>query len=102
MRFLCEIFIIGALLYLGWEKPYKQWIDEVRGNAAVARTPVQRQPVPTKSSGAWMYDPNRRSVLDTPGPRTLTSQPQPSGSAGSWLFDPSHHSTLDPPKHGSP
>jgi hypothetical protein len=26
MRLLCEIFIIGGLIYLGWEKPFKEWI----------------------------------------------------------------------------
>ena len=23
MRLLCEIFVIGALLYFGWEKPFR-------------------------------------------------------------------------------
>jgi len=26
MRLLGEIIIIGALIYLGWEKPFTQWI----------------------------------------------------------------------------
>jgi hypothetical protein len=28
MRTLAEIFVIGALIYFGWEKPFKDWADE--------------------------------------------------------------------------
>jgi len=27
VRLLIEIIIIGALIYLGWEKPFKEWVD---------------------------------------------------------------------------
>ena len=29
MRLLLEIIVVGALIYLGWEKPFKQWTTEV-------------------------------------------------------------------------
>jgi hypothetical protein len=38
VRLLIEIIIIGALIYLGWEKPFKEWVDQVRGISAVKQT----------------------------------------------------------------
>ena len=38
MRFLIEIIIIGALIYLGWEKPFSEWVNQVRGISAVKQT----------------------------------------------------------------
>jgi hypothetical protein len=29
MRLLVEILIVGGLVYLGWEKPFKRWTDEL-------------------------------------------------------------------------
>jgi hypothetical protein len=28
MRFLLEILIIGGLIYLGWNRPFKEWITQ--------------------------------------------------------------------------
>jgi hypothetical protein len=109
MRLLIEIFVIGALIYIGWEKPFRDWLPN--SQPAVTATPNARaashpQPRSTSSataasqpSGAWMNDPNRRTALDTPHP--LAGRPQPTASAaGSWMFDPNHRSPLDPPKKG--
>jgi hypothetical protein len=38
MRLLIEIIIVGALIYLGWEKPFKERMDQVRGSSAVKQT----------------------------------------------------------------
>jgi hypothetical protein len=38
VRFLIEIIIIGALIYLGWEKPFSEWVNQVRGISAVKQT----------------------------------------------------------------
>jgi len=38
VRLLIEIIIIGALIYLGWEKPFKERVDQVRGISAVKQT----------------------------------------------------------------
>jgi hypothetical protein len=35
MRTLIEIIIIGGLIYLGWEKPFK---ERLRGSAAIKET----------------------------------------------------------------
>src|SRR5438874_13767086 len=64
MRFLLEIIIIGALIYIGWEKPFTQWIHGPPPVVAPRPRPiVQAAATP---SGAWMRDPNRQSSLDTP------------------------------------
>jgi hypothetical protein len=108
MRLLCEIFVVGALIYLGWKKPFKEWIGQKSEPPIVAATPSPRPIVRATaipSQPGWMYDPNHRSPLDTPRPNPITAQPQPSKSASaSWLFDPNHRSPLDPPptKHPSP
>ncbi|SRR6266849_1361756 len=89
MRLLVEIFIVGALIYFGWEKPFKVWVDEGRERLPIKRAvvtpetivPAPAAPTPTPAPrivpgiqglstpsprGAWMWDPNHRSVLDRP------------------------------------
>jgi len=84
MRLLGEIFVIGALIYFGWEKPFKESVDQVRSKLTGKPTevaPIPAAPTPTPAprivpgiqglstptpSGAWMWDPNHRSVLDRP------------------------------------
>jgi hypothetical protein len=38
MRLLIEIIIIGGLIYLGWEKSFKERMDQVRGSSAIKQT----------------------------------------------------------------
>jgi hypothetical protein len=38
MRLLIEIIIIGALIYLGWEKPFKERVHQLRWSSAVKQT----------------------------------------------------------------
>jgi hypothetical protein len=38
VRLLIEIIIIGGLIYLGWEKPFKQRVNQVRGISAVKQS----------------------------------------------------------------
>src|SRR3981081_1738961 len=95
MRLLCEIFVIGGLIYLGWERPFSEWLY----SPPAAKPFVRARPTP---SAAWMRDPSRRTALDTPipsdPPPARPNFPQHSPSApGSWMWDPNHRSALDPP-----
>ena len=96
MRFLCEIFVIGGLLYLGWDKPFHERLPKGASDQSVPAAPTPPPAVvaiPAPSN--WIHDPNRRSALDTP-------QPQPAKpSAGSWMWDSAHRSPLDPPRKSS-
>jgi hypothetical protein len=87
MRLLIEVFIVSALIYLGWEKPFRDWLPS-HGSGVTKATPapaVQLQPFARSTStpatalapvatpqsaasrsGSWMFDPNRRSPLDAP------------------------------------
>jgi hypothetical protein len=38
MRLLIEIIIIGGLIYLGWEKPFKERMHQLRWTSAVKQT----------------------------------------------------------------
>jgi hypothetical protein len=38
MRTLIEIIIVGGLIYLGWEKSFKERMDQVRGSSAIKQT----------------------------------------------------------------
>ena len=38
MRTLIAIIIIGALIYLGWEKPFKERLHQLRWSSAVKQT----------------------------------------------------------------
>jgi hypothetical protein len=104
-RLLCEIFIIGGLLYLGWEKPFKEWIGQKRTPAVIANS-AATQPIlhvsPIPSPPAWMRDPNHRTALDSPTPIISNAHVQPAASAsGSWMFDPNRHSRLDPTRRSA-
>jgi hypothetical protein len=100
MRFLVEIFIVTGLIYLGWEKPFKEWAGQNPTPPPLAAAPSPTLPVkPLPSPAAWMTDPNHRGALDRPVPASTAAQ-QP--VSGSWRLDPTHHSPLDPPDHGSP
>jgi hypothetical protein len=87
MRTLAEIFVIAALIYFGWEKPFKESVDRVRSKLTGKPTDVAAQevvpprPTPTTAprlvpgirgrptpSGAWMWDATHRGVLDRPTP----------------------------------
>jgi hypothetical protein len=98
MRLLCELVVIGALVYVGWEKPFHDWLlGNKPAPVASAQPRVQVARVsPPPSRPAWMQDPNHRTVLDTPRPALAHSATSPSKS-GSWLFDPNHKSPLDGP-----
>ena len=73
MRFFLEIILAAALIALAWEKSLKERASELPWVSDGFKKPAQRQhrhsatPVPTVS-GAWMWDPNRKSVLDRPSP----------------------------------
>ena len=44
MRLLCEMLIVGALIYLGWEKPLKEWIGQIPGASVFATSASRVQP----------------------------------------------------------
>jgi hypothetical protein len=106
MRLILDLIIAAAIIALGWEKPLKERISELPwlGDKTAPTESHPRpsslnpHPVPTASpSGAWMWDPKRQSILDTPKPKTATTPPVPSSTAGSSLLGPNHRSPLDPP-----
>ena len=110
MRLAIEIILAAALIAFAWEKSLKEKLSEVpwfkdkitasEKSTKVAPT-TRPPPVPSPTAAAWMWDPNHRSVLDTPKPRSATTLPSPSSTAGSWMFDPNHRSPLDPPRKKS-
>jgi hypothetical protein len=82
VRLLCEIFIIGVLLWLTWDKSIRDRIGGLTGR------PVQVQQTPA-------VEPSQS------GPITrYVERPQPTAS-GQWMWDPAHHSVLDRPAYES-
>jgi len=80
MRLLLEIILAVAIIAIAWEKPLSDRASELpwMGDKVtpVAKTPQRPRsstpsprsvvtPAPTVS-GAWMWDPNRKSPLDPP------------------------------------
>jgi hypothetical protein len=111
MRTLLEIILAAAIIALAWEKSLEErardipWLgDKI---SPVVKSPDNPRsstlnPRPINTPAAWMWDPNRRSVLDTPPPKSTTVHPAPTSTAGSWMFDPNHRSPLDPPPKKQP
>ena len=70
MRTLFEVVLLGALVALAWEKSISERLGDVIPAFASKHptSPAQRAlPVAaTNTSGAWMWDPNRRTALDRP------------------------------------
>jgi hypothetical protein len=84
MRLLLEILIIGALVYLGWETPFRDrfpastsGVAKSKSNATGTSQPINASAAPHQPtarstptpSGAWMWDPSHRSALDRPTPK---------------------------------
>lgn len=79
MRLLGEIIVIGALIYIGWEIPFRDRLPATfsgvansKPNAAVTSQPINARAAPHSTStpsGAWMWDPNRKTALDRPTPK---------------------------------
>lgn len=78
MRLFLEIILAAALIALAWEKSLQERASELPWIGDGLKKSAQRQhrpgvtPAPTVS-GAWMWDPNRKSALDRPSP---TSPPR--------------------------
>ena len=91
MRLLVEILIIGGLIYLGWEQPFKEQVDQVRAKVTGKQTQVAPQQIVPLT-------PTPR-----PAPRIVPGiVREPTPPRGTWRLDPNHRSPLDPPAHDSP
>jgi hypothetical protein len=84
MRLLLEILIIGALIYVGWEIPFRDRLPASISGVAKSKPTVTAPSQPINASaaphqpfarstptpsGAWMWDPNQKSALDRPTPK---------------------------------
>ncbi|MCA1600123.1 MAG: hypothetical protein LC776_00285 [Acidobacteria bacterium] len=75
MRTLLEIVVVALLIAIAWEKSVKErisglpWLGQKITGTESHSPSSTRHPRPTPTvSGAWMWDPNRKSVLDRPSP----------------------------------
>ena len=70
MRSLIEIVLLGGVLALAWEKPISERVGEIipalGDNKGASHSRPATPVAATNTSGAWMWDANRRSVLDRP------------------------------------
>jgi hypothetical protein len=110
MRLFCELFLVAALVWLGWTKSFHDRIDQIRGiepaaaaqqtqvrqttAAAATTTTAPRQPfVPryapgrpsSPPSGDWMWDPAHRNSLDKPAYKTGSTSAQQTPTQGYWI-----------------
>src|SRR2546421_12655534 len=125
MRLFCELFLVAALIWLGWTKSFHDRIDQIRGvqpaaaaqqtqvrqTAAAATATAPRQPfIPryaparpsSTPSGDWMWDPSHHHPLDKPAYKTESAQQQPNQSY--WIDSRGmrHYNNATPPPAGSP
>jgi hypothetical protein len=85
MRALTELFVIGALIYLGWAQSFKERVDQVRAKVTGKQTAPQEIVAMTPTP--------------TPAPRIVPGIiREPTPQHGAWRLDPRHRSPLDPPQ----
>jgi hypothetical protein len=63
MRLLCEILVVGAVIYLGWEKPFKEWIGQ-NAEASVFATSASRVQPGSNATSKASGSPLDRPVLN--------------------------------------
>jgi hypothetical protein len=99
MRSVIEILIIGGLIYLGWEQPFKQRADEVKQAIHTAGHALEH---PTSSETPRTVPPATPAATATPTPipqpRAISGAPTPSPH-GAWMWDEKHRSVLDRPAY---
>ena len=103
MRFLCEIFILAGLIYLGWDTPFAEWTGYKHEDPALKLSAAHATPAAAAAGPAVAPAPAVAAVPVTSPTPVVVASPQPTPPrAGSWMFDPSHRGSLDRPLHGSP
>jgi hypothetical protein len=97
MRSVIGILIIGGLIYLGWEQPFKQRYDELKAAMGAAGHALEH---PTSSETPRTVPPATpaATATATPQPTVPVSVPAPT-PRGAWMWDPNHHSVLDRPAY---
>jgi len=64
MRFLAEVIVVGALIYLGWATPFRDYLPAGVSGVAKSSTARSNAPEPRSQSigrstfippGAWMW-----------------------------------------------
>jgi hypothetical protein len=97
VRLLIEVLIIGGLIYLGWEQPFKGRLEQVqaavRAAAASKLKPTaipQEAPVPVAPTATPIPIAQPRAVIAAPTPT----------ARGAWMWDQKErHSALDRPAY---
>ena len=100
MRFLVEVLIIGGLIYLGWEQPFKTRLEQVQAAVrAAAHTPERPGPSETQQTLLPKTTPTPTTTPTAiPQPRLTFAAPTPT-PRGAWMWDEKHHSPLDRPAY---
>jgi hypothetical protein len=95
MRLLAEILIVGGLISLGWEQPFKERLEQVETAVRAAASKIkptaipQEAPVPAASTAMPTPVPQPKVIFVTP-----TAPPR-----GAWMWDEKRHSPLDRPAY---
>jgi uncharacterized membrane protein len=88
MRLLLEIVVVAALIYFGWDTPFKEQVDQVRAKVTGKQTQVA---------------PQELTPTPKPAPRIVPGiVREPTPPRGTCRLDPNHRSTLDAPVNISP
>jgi hypothetical protein len=95
VRFLVEVLIIGGLIYLGWEQPFKGRFEQVQAGVRAA-TASKLKPATSQETVAPVAPTPSPAAI--PQPRAIIAAPTPT-PRGAWMWDEKHHSVLDRPAY---
>jgi hypothetical protein len=95
VRLLIEVLIIGALIYLGWEQPFKGRLEQVQTAVRAAASKIKPTAIPQKTP---VPVAPRTTPTAIPQPRAIIGAPTAT-PPGAWMWDEKHHSPLDRPAY---
>jgi hypothetical protein len=97
VRLLIEILIIGGLIYLGWEQPFKGRLEQVQAAVrAAAASKLKPTAIPQEPASA---PATAATAGPIPQPRAMITAPTPT-PRGAWMWDQKErHSALDRPAY---
>ncbi len=75
IRLLCELVVILALVALGWQKSFHEWVDEARGDSKVVKTQEAKQHASASAGPRQSSHASGGPHAGSAAPKSVADQP---------------------------